>query len=145
MRKPVTWVRAKTKTRSKKSSRGVTRSSPPIRARGTPPWSDRSIASTSSPHRDRTGMSGTILPCWGLRDLGGGPHALAGLPRNPLLGTSVNKTYRRKFGWRRVPLSKNKDASKSEAATANAPPTTLVVDGGPDTSPLGGSGALYFG
>jgi hypothetical protein len=36
-RKPVTWVRAKTKIRSKNSSRGVTRSSPPARARCRPP------------------------------------------------------------------------------------------------------------
>jgi hypothetical protein len=57
----------------------------------------------------------------------------------------MNKAYRREFGGRRIPLSKNKDASESEAAKANASPTTLVVDGGPAPSPLGGSGALYLG
>jgi hypothetical protein len=40
----------------------------------------------------------------------------------------VNKVYRWKVGGRRVPLSKNKNATDSEAATANAPATTLVVD-----------------
>ena len=59
--------------------------------------------------------------------------------------TSANKVYRREFGGRRVLLSKDEDASKSEAATADAPPTTLVVDGGPATAPLAGSGALYLG
>ena len=59
--------------------------------------------------------------------------------------TSANKVYRREFGGRRVPLSKNEDASKSEAATADAPPTTLMVDGGPSTAPPGGSGVLYLG
>jgi hypothetical protein len=61
-------------------------------------------------------------------------------------GKSVNQVYRRKVGGRCIPLRTNKDASKSEAAKANAPATTLVVVGGPSSSPLEGSKApLYFG
>ncbi len=59
----------------------------------------------------------------------------------------MNKVYRWRLGGRRIPLSKNKDATNSENATANAPATTLVVDGGPATSPLAADSvaSLYFG
>ena len=64
-----------------------------------------------------------------------------------ILGNSVNKVYRQTFGGRRIPLSNNKHATNSEDATANAPATTLVVDGGPATSPLApaSEAALYLG
>jgi hypothetical protein len=76
------------------------------------------------------------------------PDTVYGLLRIHLLRTRVNKIYRLEDWDAPRPLSNNKDASNSGAANANVPTIILVVDGGPDPSPLEGSDAgasLYFG
>ena len=71
------------------------------------------------------------------------PEVLFLFPRTP-----VNKIYRLEDWDTPRPLNNNKDASKSGAANASVPTIILIIDGGPDPSPLEGSEAgasLYLG
>ena len=75
------------------------------------------------------------------------PDTVYGLLRIHLLRTRVNKSYRLKDWDTPRPLTNN-DATNSGAANASVPTIILIIDGGPDPSPLEGSEAgasLYLG